>query len=308
MNFKFLTLSLALSTVVPAFAAMTDAQLSQAMRADINKYTFTLKTPRMIFHWADASDITPQGQFNKPHPGNFSSFKAYVDKQGSKIFRARDPRDYDIEGPGLYLAGSPTSTRAYGGQKSFGLIVGLIKPGAKILNGDGANSFSAAIQAEITARGCSASDYNSLLDTAGDVKCTKVKQLLVGSDASFADGRMYNYSNAYLIEGCSKRSPYKDIQAPASKIRDFEGLDTFVAYSSRLFSEVMGVTHKSTISGHALSDQLLSYLKGLQVHGLAADAGQAIVSQEQLNNTAIKAMSRAEIQKFSQKYILGCNL
>ncbi len=309
MKLKHLSLSLALTLATPAFAAMSDAQLAQGMRADIAKYIITLKTPRLIFHWADASDIVPAGQFNASVPASGPSFRAYVDKQGSKIFRARDPRDYDIEGPGLYLATNPMSTRSYGGQKSFGLIVALVRPGAKILNGDGSDVIATNLQAEIKARGCPTNtDYTYILDAAGDAKCTKIKQLLVGSDISFADGRLYNYSNTYLIEGCSKRSPYKDIAAPASKIRDYEGLDTFVGYSSRLFSEVMGITNKTKISGHALSDQILSYLKGLQVAGLASEAGMPISSPEQLADAAIKPMSKADIAKFSQKYIMGCNL
>ncbi len=307
MKFKMLSLSLALTMGSPAFAAMSDAQLAQGMRADLAKYLITLKTPRLIFHWADASDITPQGQYNKSIPATGPSFKAYVDKQGAKVYRSRDPRDYDIEGPGLYLATNPLSTRNYGGQKSFGLIVGLVRPGAKILNGDGQNTFATNIASEIQSRGCSAYDYNALIDSAGDAKCTKVKQLLVGSDISFADGRLYNYSNTIMIEGCNRRSPYKDISASASKIRDYEGLDTFVGYSSKLFTEVFGITNKTTVSNHAFSNEVLSWLKGLQVHGLAY-SGMAISSPDQLQDAKIKAMSKAEIARFSQKYIMGCNL
>ncbi len=306
MRIKLLSLSLSLSLATPAFAAMSDAQLAQGMRADIAKYIITLKTPRLIFHWADASDITPQGQYNQSVPANGPSFKAYVDKQGAKVFRARDTRDYDIEGPGLYLATNPMSTRHYGGQKSFGLIVGLVRPGSKILNGDGQNTLAANIHSEIQSRGCSVYDYNSLIDTSGDLKCTKIKQLLVGSDVSFADGRLYNYSNTTLIEGCSRRSPYKDIAAPASKIRDYEGLDTFVGYSSRLYTEVIGITNKTTVSNHAFSNEVLSYLKGLQVNGLSE--GSVISSPEQVKDPKIKAMTKAEVAKFSQKYIMGCNL
>jgi hypothetical protein len=308
MKLKYISLALALTLTTPVFAAMSEAQLAQAMRQDIQKYMFTLKTPRLIFHWADASDIVPQGQFKNSFPATYPSFKDYVDKQGSKVFRARSTSDADIEGPGLYLAGSPTSTRHYGGQKSFGLIVGLIKPGAKILNGDADAVISANLQAEISSRGCALNSYTMILDSAGDASCTKIKQILVGQDISFADGRMYNYSNADLIEGCSHRSPFKDIAAPPSKIRDYEGLDTFVGFSSRLFTEIMGITNKTTVSHHALSNQILSYLKGIQSLGLNSAYGGAISSPEQLSDSAIKAMSRAEIQKFSQKYILGCNL
>lgn len=308
MKLKNLAFALSLTVAAPAFAAMSDAQLSQAIRQDMQKYMFTLKTPRLIFHWADASDIVPQGQFKNSFPATFPSFKEYVDRQGSKVFRPRSTSDADIEGPGLYLAGSPTSTRHYGGQKSFGLIIGLIKPGAKILNGDSSGAIAANIQSEINARGCALTSYLDIIDSAGDAKCLKVKQIMIGNDISFADARMYNYSNAELIEGCSQRNPYKDIAAPASKIRDYEGLDTFVAYSSRLFSEVMGITNKTTVSGHALSDQILSYLKGLQSLGFNQAYGGAIASPEQLADPKIKAMTKAQIDAFSQKYILGCNL
>lgn len=308
MKLKNLAIALSLTIASPVFAAMNDAQLQQAMRQDIQKYMLTLKTPRLLFHWADASDIVPQGQFKNSFPATFGSFKEYVDKQGSKVFRARSTSDADIEGPGLYLAGSPTSTRHYGGQKSFGLIVALIKPGARILNGDSTGAIAPNVQSEINARGCALTSYLDIIDSAGDAKCLKVKQIMIGADIAFADARMYNYSNADLIEGCSQRNPFRDINAPASKIRDYEGLDTFVAYSSRLFSDVMGITNKTTVSGHALSDQVLSYLKGLQVNGLNQAYGGAIASPEQLADAKIKPMTKSEIQKFSQKYILGCNL
>ena len=158
-------------------------------------------------------------------------------------------------------------------------------------------------------KGCNSAygEYTYLLDVAGDQKCTKIKQLLVGTDISFADGRLYNYGTG-LIHGCSKRSPYKDINVPASRQRDMDGLDTFVAYHSRLFSEVVGITNKTKIGTHALSNQVLSYLKGLQVNGLAQNASYSLVSDEQLKDTKIPAMSKADIAKFSQKYIMGCNL
>lgn len=307
MEFKLLSLSLALTFAVPAFAAMTDAQLGQAMRQDFGKKLITVKTPRLIFHWVDASDITPPGQYNNAHPGNAPSFRSYVEKQGSKVFRARNTRDYDIEGPGLYFATDPSSTRHYGGQKSFGLIVGLVRPGARIINGDGQNAIDPKISSELSARGCAVSSYNSLIDTSGNANCTKMKQLLVGSDISFADGRLYNYGNNVLVEGCTKRSPYKDIAAPASQIRDYEGLDTYVSYSAKLFTEIVGITHKTSVGDHALTNEILSYLKGLQLNNLV-NVSHPVLSQEQLNNSAIKAMSRGEIAKFSQKYIMGCNL
>ena len=286
---------------------MNDVQLAQSMRAELGKSLITVKSPKLIFHWVDASDIMPAGQFNASLPATGPSFAAYVNKQGSKIFRARNGKDYDVEGPGLYLASDPLSTRSYGGQKSFGLIVGLLRPGAKIVPGDRNLTMAAAIASEISARGCALTTYAELLDVADSPKCTKIKQLLVGADISFADARIYSYSQGE-IEGCRTRSPFKELAVPASRARDYEGNDTFVAYSSRAFSEIMGVTHKTTVSGHALSNEILSYLKGLQVNNLIQFAQYGVASPEQLSNPAIKAMSKAEIAKFSQKYIMGCNL
>jgi hypothetical protein len=237
---------------------------------------------------------------------NHPSFQAYVNNQGSKIFRARKNGDADIEGPGLYLASDPASTRHYGGQKSFGLIVGRIKVGAKIFNGDSTGAIAANILAEVNARGCSTyGSYQEILDST-DSKCTKVKQLLVGTDISFADGRMYQYGGS-LIHGCSQRNSYKDIAVPAAKQRELNGLDTFVAFHSRLFTEVIGITNKTKMSGSPLATQVLSYLKGLQANGLN-DGSYPLVSDEQLKDAKIPAMSKADVAKFSQKYILGCNL
>ncbi len=307
MKIKSFSLALALTVTSPVFAAMSDAQLVQAMRADFNKYLVTFKTPKIIFHWTDASDITPMGQFNESHPGTAPSFKAFVDKQGAKVFRARDGRDSDIEGPGLYLASDPLSTRHYGGQRSFGLIVGLIKPGAKIMPGGYMTTMSTAVQLEVEKRGCTVSTYAELLDVADDKRCTKMKQLFVGNTVEFADARFYSYGGSN-VEGCRQRSPYKELNVSSSKLRDYEGLDTFVVFSSRTFSEVLGITHRTKTGSHAFTNEVLSYLKGLQVNKLTNYASFPIVSQEQLNDSGIKAMSKADIAKFSQKYILGCNL
>ena len=304
---KLTSFALFLSFSTSAFAAMTDAQLAQSMRAELGKSLVTVKAPKLIFHWVDASDIMPAGQFNASLPAVGANFNAYVDKQGSKIFRARSGKDYDIEGPGLYLASDPLSTRGYGGQKSFGLIVGVLRPGAKIVPGDRSLDISAAIASEIKTRGCDLSTYNELLDVADSPKCTKIKQLLVGSDISFADARIYSYGTGQ-IEGCSSRNPFKELAVPSTRARDYEGNDTFVAYSSRAFSEIMGFTHKTTVSKHALSNEVLSYLKGLQANNLIQYAQYSVVSAEQLANPAIKAMSKADIAKFSQKHIMGCNL
>lgn len=304
---KLTSLAVLLTISTSAIAAMTDAQLAQSMRAELGKSLVTVKSPKLIFHWVDASDIMPPGQFNASLPAVGSNFTAYVDKQGSKIFRSRSGEDYDVEGPGLYLASDPLSTRGYGGQKSFGLIVGLLRPGAKIIPGDQRLDISLAIANELNSRGCGALTYTELLDVAGSPKCTKMKQLLVGNDISFADARIYSYGTGE-IEGCKTRSPFKELAVPASRARDYEGSDTFVAYSSRAFSEVMGITHKTTVSKHALSNEVLSYLKGLQVNNLIQFAQYSVVSAEQLANPAIKAMAKADIAKFSQRYIMGCNL
>jgi hypothetical protein len=308
MKLKTLSLSLAFTVASPVFAAMSDAQLAQALRQDISKHFVTLKAPKLVFHWVDASDINPSGQYNSAFPANASHYKSYTDKQGSKIYRARNSRDSDVEGPGLYMATDPLVSRAYGGKNTYGLIVGIMKPGARIL----ANAYTtlpiaANLQAELSGRGCTGvTMYPEILDTYGNTPCLKVKQLLVGSDVSFADGRFYSFGTGD-IEGCRSRFGAKDLTIPASKVKTYEGLDTFVVYSSRMMSEVLGFTHKTAPGSHALANQIMSYLKGLQVHQLNTYSGYSLVSQEQLNNPAIKAMSKADIAKFSQAHIMGCN-
>lgn len=308
MKLKFLSLSLALSVASPVFAAMSDAQLAQALRQDISKHFVTLKAPKLVFHWVDASDINPAGQYNSAFPANAAHYKTYVDKQGSKIFRARNSRDSDVEGPGLYMATDPFVSRSYGGQRTFGLIVGVMKPGARIL----ANAYTtlpiaANLQAEVSARGCTgATMYPEILDVYSNPGCTKVKQLLVGSDISFADGRFYSFGTGD-VEGCKSRFGAKDLTIAASKVRDYESLDTFVVYSSRMMSEVLGFTHKTVPGNHALANQIMSYFKGLHTHNLTGYINYPLLSQEQLNNPAIKAMSKADIAKFSQAHIMGCN-
>ena len=199
------------------------------------------------------------------------------------------------------MAADPKVSRAYGAERSFGLVVGVLEPKAKILlTAEGVRMSSQVVQ-EVRARGCAHVDtYIDLLETY-DPACTKVKQVLVGKDISFMDARFYSWSST-LMPGCSRKSPSSQRTRVASGERDQDYLDTMVIYHSRVFSKVFGYTHKSTLSGNSMADSILSYLKGLQVHGAADN----MVSAEQLRDTGIKAMSLSEIRAFSQKFILGC--
>lgn len=296
-------LAVALLSLLPqAHAAMTDAQLGTAMRNDINKYMTTLKSQKIIFHWVDASDINPAGQYNTQYPATAAHFKAYVEKQGRRIYNRRSAGDSDIEGPGLYMASDALISRAYGGEKSFGLIVGVLKPGARILPSYGGLAISPTISAEITKRGCAESrDYLGLLDTF-DATCTKVKQLMVGKDASFADGRIYSWG-AEDVTGCSGRNSTRDVVVPTGvSAGSISGLETFVVYNPNLFSNIFGYTHKTTASGNAMADQILSYLKGIEKMGTYG----GLISAKQMSDTSIKAMTPAEVSSFSRKYIVGC--
>ena len=308
MKLKSLSLSLALTIASPVSAAMSDTQLSQALRQDINKHFVTFKAPKLIFHWVDASDINPPGQYNSAFPADAAHYKTYVDKQGSKIYRPRNSKDYDIEGPGLYMATDPFVSRSYGGKKTYGLIVGVVKPGARILANAYSNlNISPNLVKEIQGRGCQVSMYPQLLDTYSDPSCDKVKQLLVGADISFAEGRFYSFGTNE-IEGCRSRFGAKDLTIPPANVKTFESLDTFVVYSSRMMSQVLGFTHKTTPGNNALANQILSYFKGLHAEGLISGySTYPLLSQEQLSNSAIKAMGRADIAKFSQAHILGSN-
>jgi hypothetical protein len=281
--------------------SMTDSELGTSMQKDIQKYMITLKSPKMVFHWVDASDVSPQGQYNSKFPSTASHYKAYVDKQGKKIFNKRNPSDRDIAGPGLYLASNPVSSRSYGGEKSFGLIVGVIKPGARLVAGAyGGLVIDGKLILEINARGCMQADYINILNTT-DANCTKVKQLLVGKDVSFAEGRIYQWSSQRMA-GCSDVKTARDLNVPKSIQNAGLNLDTFVAYNSNMLSDIRGYTHKSSKSGDALGDSILSYLKGMVKEGLSTN----MVSADQFNDASIKAMTKSEIEKFNQKNILGC--
>ena len=146
--------------------------------------------------------------------------------------------------------------------------------------------------------------YSDLLDSS-DAGCTKVKQLLVGKDISFADARLYGWTGREAAPGCKSINLIRDMDKRNSKVSkaDLENLDTFVVYSSRLFSSVYGYTHRSTVDGDAFSNEILRYLKGQDVEGLAVGK---ILADSQIADSKIKPMSRLEVEKFSQKYIFGC--
>lgn len=160
---------------------------------------------------------------------------------------------------------------------------------------------SSEVVKEVNARGCAFIDtYIDLLEIY-DAACTKVKQILVGKDITFMDARFYSWSSS-MMPGCTRKQPSSHRTRVASGERDQDYLDTMVIYHSRVFSQVFGYTHKSSLSGNGLADSILSYLKGLQVQG----AVDNMVSAEQLRDASIKAMGPSELKSFSQKYILGC--
>lgn len=294
-------LTLLFSLFANSVEAMTDSELSQVMRRELSKNITTLTAPKLMFHWVDASDLTPRGQFNSQFKATDPRFTEYVDKQGRKIFNRRHQNDADIAGPGLYMAGDPKVSRAYGAERSFGLIVGVIEPKSKILLTTEGIRISSEVLKQINVRGCMQVDsYIELLDTY-DAACVKVKQILVGKDISFMDGRFYSWSRS-LMPGCTRSQPSAHRTRVASGERDQDWIDTMVVYHSRLFSQIFGYTHKSSVSGQAMADSILSYLKGLQVHGFVSN----MVSAEQLRDSSIQAMAPSELKSFSQKYILGC--
>lgn len=290
---------------------MSDAELAQALRKDLDKYIVTLKSPKLAFHWVDASDINPPKQYDVQYPATAAHYRTYVDKAGSAIYNKRNPESYDIAGPGLYMSSHPTYSRQYGGKKRFGLIVGLVKPGTKIFTNipafNGREKISDKLIAELNSRGCGLMNYSDILDVSDDDACTKIKQLLVGKDISFADARLYGWTGNVASEGCRNINLIRDVDKRNSKVTDaqIEMLDTFVVYSSRFFSSVYGYTHRSTADGDQLSNDILSYLKGLQAE-LVQDVEADILSESQISDPKIKAMTRDQIEKFSQKYIYGC--
>lgn len=296
---KFALATMLLTSSVNAFA-MSDAQLAQAMRSDMEKYMSTIKAEKYIFHWVDASDINPPRQYDTRYAPTAEHYKAYVEKQGRRIYNNRRSGDSDIEGPGLYMASDPMVSRAYGGSRRYGLIVGKLRVGAKVVTGSGAGldlTIAADIRQEIAARGCSAASYTAILDTFNR-ECSKVKQLLVGRDASFADGRIYSWGQA-MYSDCYNRDIRNDVIFPsAARYHDTE---TFVVYNKNLFSEIYGFTHQSVPGNNAEANEILSYLKGIE-----ESTRRDILPDLQMDNDAIRALSRTQIEKFIEKNILGC--
>lgn len=279
--------------------AMTDAQLGKAMREDMAKYMTTIKAPKLLFHWVDASDINPKGEYNVGYAPTAAHYETYVEKQGRRIYNNRRSGDSDIEGPGLYMASDPLVSRSYGGERNYGLIVGVLKVGAKVVTGSGMNLvIDPVIKSEIQKRGCNPSSYESVLDTF-DKKCSKIKQLMVGKDASFADGRIYSWGSNH-VEGCSDRDIARDVKFPA-KMSSWSEPETFVVYNKNLFSKIFGFTHKSLPSSSKEGNAILSYLKGYE-----QVTGKELLPDLQMDNDVIAGMSESQVEKFSRDNILGC--
>mgnify|MGYP003642707077 CR=1 FL=1 len=279
--------------------AMTDSELAQSMNQDIAKYMSVIKAPKLLFHWVDASDVNPKGEYNKRYEATAAHYEQYVVKQGRRIYNNRRSGDSDIEGPGLYMASDPLVSRSYGGERSYGLIVGVLRVGAKVLTGSGMNlSIASDLKLEIQKRGCNAYSYETILDTF-DKTCAKIKKLLVDKDASFANGRIYSWGSNH-VSGCSSRSIDRDVRFP-SGMSSYRDPETFVVYNKELFSQVYGFTHKSLGDGDSLSQKILSYLKGLEL-----SSGKEVLPDLQMDNSDISAMSAAKVKSFSQDYILGC--
>ena len=116
-NLSFLVLSSLFC--LPAFS-MTDAELAHELRKDIDQYIITLKSPKLAFHWVDASDVNPPKQYDVQYPATAPLYRAYVDKAGSAIYNKLSDKAYDIAGPGLYMSSHPSYSRSYGGKKRFG--------------------------------------------------------------------------------------------------------------------------------------------------------------------------------------------
>jgi hypothetical protein len=290
--------------------AMSDADLFQNMRKQTSKYIVNLKKPRMFFHWVDASDITPKGQYEEAFEATDSIFAKYVSKQGSKILNQRSDSDHDIAGPGLYLASDPLISRSYGGKNRYGLIVGITKANAKFFVQSFNATFSSDIAKEIESRGCNSGDSVIELLDSTNPNCTKIKQLLIGKDLSFADARIYNWATfSKSLPGCTVGDSNNELIPQSNVTKDNQKLDTIVAFSTNLFSEIYGFTHKSKLSTKSENARkILSYLKGLQGYKNQMGKFQNInfVSAAQLQDSSIVPMSNSEMAEFTSKNILGC--
>lgn len=309
MNFKktfLLAASLGVALTTNLSAAMSDSDLALKMRKEVSPHLITLKKPRLFFHWVDASDITPKGEYDSQFPINSAQFANYVDKQGSKILNKRSDRDNDIAGPGLYMASDPLVSRSYGGEKRYGLVVGLLKTNTKLLAGNLYHfNFSKEVSDEIEKRGCT-NLYGliDLLDTT-DANCTKIKQLLVGKNRDLFQGRLYTWSTqARSLPGCQAHNISNDLNFSSKDIRDTQTLDTIVIYSKEAFSEIYGYTHKSSVLANAsLGNNILSYLKALP----QTSAKFKQLSEAQYADSKITKMADADLKQFTKKYIHGCN-
>lgn len=301
---KSLALMSALLLTLTKAYAMTDAELQSAMRAEVAPHLFTIKKPRLFFHWVDASDLTPKGQYDLQLASNSNQFAEYVAKESKKIVNQRSERDQDMAGPGMYLANDPLISRGYGGAKRYGLVVGKINTKARILPSFYDMKFSKPIVLEFEKRGCTTGEnVIEILDTT-EISCTKIKQLLVGKDASFIDGRLYSWSSmASYIPGCTfDLSGETTMQVRNNYPMQFE---TLVAYNKNLFSEVVGFTHKSSLtSGSSLGNSVLSYLKTLAAQGLTNRF--TLISDEQKNDSTIPLMNQSDLTNFTKNNIFGC--
>ncbi|MCE3011706.1 MAG: hypothetical protein LW878_01450 [Proteobacteria bacterium] len=60
--------------------ALNDSELSLLMRRELSQNITTLKAPKLMFHWVDASDLTPRGQYNSQFKATDPRFVEYVNK------------------------------------------------------------------------------------------------------------------------------------------------------------------------------------------------------------------------------------
>lgn len=288
--------------------AMTDEELISLVRQDAEKYIVTFKTPKMFFHWTDASDITPTGKFNKEFATLDSVFPKYFNKVSRKIFRLRNPKDSDLYGPGLYLASDPFISRKYGGINAYGLIVGIINPDARVivLNDSVFGKFPDNIYNEMKLKGCPVNNIVSLLETTNKT-CTVFKQMFIGDD-QFIDGRLYEWSSfTSQLPGCHSSDTMANLNKPADFIES-EPVETIVAYSTNLMTEIRGFTHKTKYQPNdPLGNLILSYLKtNNNFQALKVD-DISVLHKDQMNDSTIRMLSPSENEEFNQKYIWGCH-
>ncbi len=304
---KKFNLLLAGVTFLSAFNAwaISDSDLQAKMRKDVEPYIVTLKQPKLFFHWVDASDVAPKGQLDTVLDSREQKFIDYSTTQAKKVFNQRSYNDTDVAGPGFYLAQDPVYSRRYGGQKRFGLIVAKVKPGMRLQLASYLQFFSKEVLRELTSRQCNAFNAVSLIDSA-DKTCTKIKQLLLGQDLSFIQGRLYNYgSSAPKMTGCNNYDVTSDVINLATKQSNSERQETIVAYNLSLFSEINGYTHKSRMNSKTpVANKILSFLK---TASLDRATGTQLISNEQIADNSIPVMNATEMNAFIKANILGCH-